>query len=115
MGPFCYTRQRVTKRAPNVRARKNKRGTNFYAYGQHVGRLLAGRECMQLPPMSDKNPPALTDDLLRGAEQIAAHLGWTERQVRYHETALPILRVNNLLIARKSELDAHFSAGRKAQ
>jgi len=55
----------------------------------------------------------LKDDLLTGAAAIAAHLGppWNERKI-YHAAAkryLPIGRVGQILIARKSELDKFLS------
>lgn len=58
----------------------------------------------------------LSDDLLRGAPAIAAHLGISARAV-YHldeKRAIPVFRLpnNTTLYARKSELDRHFSAGR---
>jgi len=54
----------------------------------------------------------LSDDLLIGAEAIAAYLGWRARRVYYHASRgyLPIKHVGQLLVARKSELDRALSA-----
>lgn len=54
----------------------------------------------------------LADDLLTGANAIAAYIGCNRRRV-YHLAAtgyLPIARVGNLLVARKSELERALSA-----
>jgi len=54
----------------------------------------------------------LSADLLTGAEQIAAYLGWPTRKI-YHarrQGHLPIRSVGAILIARKSELDRVLSA-----
>ena len=53
----------------------------------------------------------LHDDLLTGAQAIAAHLGWDVRRV-YHSAEkkyLPIGKCGQTLIARKSELDRALS------
>lgn len=58
------------------------------------------------------NATPLADDLLTGAEQIAAYLGWPVRKI-YHarrQGHLPIRTVGAILIARKSELDRVLSA-----
>jgi hypothetical protein len=54
----------------------------------------------------------LSEDLLTGAEAIAAYLGWPTRRVYYHANRryLPIKHVGQLLVARKSELDRALSA-----
>jgi hypothetical protein len=54
-------------------------------------------------------------DLLTGADEIAKYLGWTPRRV-YHaarQKYLPIGHLGNLLIARKSQLDAATSVVEK--
>ena len=54
----------------------------------------------------------LSDDLLTGAAEIGAYLGWDERRV-YHSAArgyLPVTKVGALLVARKSELTRALSA-----
>ncbi len=54
----------------------------------------------------------LSEDLLTGANAIAAYVGWDRRRI-YHAAAtgnLPIARVGNLLVARKSELERALSA-----
>ena len=57
--------------------------------------------------------PPLADDLLTGASEIAAYLGWPERRV-YYMTAkgyLPIKRIGSQLVARCSELDRALTFG----
>ena len=51
----------------------------------------------------------LAQDLLFGAQQIAAHLNWPRWRVYYQQNNLPISRVGQTLIARKSELDRALS------
>jgi hypothetical protein len=54
----------------------------------------------------------LRDDLLEGATEIGAFLGWDERKI-YHAASrgyLPIKKVGAILIARKSELTRALSA-----
>ena len=54
----------------------------------------------------------LAADLLTGAPQIAAFLGWSQRRV-YHfvrTKQLPIKHLGGLLVARKSELSKALSA-----
>ena len=54
----------------------------------------------------------LRDDLLEGATEIGAFLGWDERKI-YHAASrgyLPIKKVGALLVARKSELTRALSA-----
>ena len=55
----------------------------------------------------------VTYDLLTGAEAIAAYIGapWNERKIYYaaEKRYLPIGRVGQTLIARKSELDRALS------
>lgn len=57
--------------------------------------------------MSDHIP-----DLLTGVAGIAAHLGWTERQVLHqHEKGLiPTFKQGRLVCARRSTLAKHFAA-----
>jgi hypothetical protein len=47
---------------------------------------------------------SLKDDLLTGADAIATYLGWPRWRVYYKQNNLPIGRVGQTLIARKSEL-----------
>jgi hypothetical protein len=56
--------------------------------------------------------PRLADDLLTGAKQMAAHLGWPVRRVQHYvaEGRLPVRRVGKLLTARKSQLDRLVTA-----
>ncbi len=56
-------------------------------------------------PSSDN----LADDLLEGADEIAAFMGWNRRRVFYaaERKLLPIFRVGNRLSARKSTLRRH--------
>lgn len=51
-------------------------------------------------------------DVLSGAEQIAGHLGVTERFVRDHEHELPIRRVGTKLFASKAACTAWLRADR---
>jgi excisionase family DNA binding protein len=51
--------------------------------------------------------PCLADDILRGADEIAAFLGIKQRRKIYHvvETGkLPVFRLGAILCARKSKL-----------
>jgi hypothetical protein len=54
----------------------------------------------------------LADDLLVGAKQIAAHLGWLLRRTQHYIAAgrLPVQRIGKLLTGRKSRLDRLFTA-----
>jgi hypothetical protein len=56
-------------------------------------------------------PPALNDDLLHGATEIAAFTGLDRRQVIYHVSRgrLPVWRMGAKICARKSTLLAHFA------
>lgn len=56
----------------------------------------------------------LRDDLLKGAQAIADHLGFDRREVYYmaEQKTLPITKKGRLLYARRSELDASFSSTR---
>ena len=57
------------------------------------------------------NPTSLADDLLTGAAEIARYVGWPVRRI-YHAASrhyLPIGRAGQILVARKSELDAALS------
>lgn len=51
-------------------------------------------------------------DLLSGVAAIAAHTGWTERQVLHqHERGLiPTFKQGRLVCARRSTLAKHFAA-----
>ena len=54
----------------------------------------------------------LADDLLKGVPEIARHVGKTERAT-YHliyNNQLPHFKIGGRIHARKSELDAAFSA-----
>jgi hypothetical protein len=53
--------------------------------------------------------PSLRDDLLTGADAIANYLGWPRWRVYYKQNDLPIGRVGQTLIARKSELERRLS------
>ncbi len=48
----------------------------------------------------------LADDLLEGADEIAAFMGWNRRRVFYlaERELMPIFRIGNRLAARKSAL-----------
>jgi hypothetical protein len=61
--------------------------------------------------MSATDTIPLNDDLLTGAPAIAAYLGWKERRVYYatDRKYLPIGRIGQTLIARKSELNRALS------
>ena len=58
----------------------------------------------------------LRDDLLTGAIAIAEYTGWTVRRVYYaaEQKHLPIGRVGQTLIARRSELKRALSGERAA-
>lgn len=64
--------------------------------------------------MSTKSDPALREDLLAGAEAIAAFTGIGLRRVYYLATQntpqLPVFRIGTALCARKSELLHALSA-----
>lgn len=47
-----------------------------------------------------------TTDLLTGAREIAAYLGWAPRTLRSHEAVMPVFRIGRTLCARKSSLEA---------
>ena len=53
----------------------------------------------------------LNEDLLTGAPAIAKYLGWPQRKIYYYaeRRQLPIGRVGQTLIARKSELNRALS------
>jgi hypothetical protein len=56
--------------------------------------------------------PTIADDMLEGAEAIAAFLGFKRRQV-FHivkEGRLPVFHLGNKIFARKSTLVAHLAA-----
>ncbi|GLV21985.1 hypothetical protein TomMM35A_18380 [Sphingobium sp. TomMM35A] len=57
-----------------------------------------------------------TPDLLTGIAAIAAHLGWTERQVIHqHETkTIPTFKIGGKVCARRSTLAKHFEAQERA-
>ena len=57
-------------------------------------------------PSSDN----LADDLLEGADEIAAFMGWNRRRVFYADERklIPIFRLGNRLSARKSTLRRHI-------
>ena len=59
----------------------------------------------------------LADDLLDGADQIAAFMGWNRRRVFYaaERNLIPIFRVGNRLAARKSTLRRHIGDLEQAQ
>lgn len=54
----------------------------------------------------------LSDDLLKGAEAIAAHLKCQRWEVYYRASKgeIPVTRKGRTIYARKSELDRAFSA-----
>jgi hypothetical protein len=54
---------------------------------------------------------SLKDDLLTGANEIATFIGWPRRRIYYaaDKGYLPIKRIGQLLIARKSELNRVLS------
>lgn len=55
---------------------------------------------------------SLRDDILTGAEEIADYLGWPIRRVYYlaQRGCLPTVKIGELLVARKSQLEVVFSA-----
>ncbi len=59
----------------------------------------------------------LADDLLEGADQIAAFMGWNRRRVFYaaERKLIPIFRVGSRLSARKSTLRRHVEDLEQAQ
>lgn len=68
------------------------------------------------PTANEGSYPALADDLLDGAEEIASFLGWKRRRV-YHladSNRIPVFKVGNSLCARRSSLLA-WVAEREAQ
>jgi hypothetical protein len=54
----------------------------------------------------------LAADLLNGVEEIAEFIGWTPRKTQWQITSgrLPVMRVGQGIVARKSELARFFSA-----
>jgi hypothetical protein len=61
---------------------------------------------------SDGPPARLADDLLSGVRQIADYLGEPQRRVEYlsERGLIPVFRVGRRVHARKSQLDAAYSA-----
>jgi hypothetical protein len=64
---------------------------------------------MELPTVSQDKPNELADDMLRGAEEIAAFIfgeGASRRRVYYLAecSRLPVFRLGSVLCARKSVL-----------
>jgi hypothetical protein len=61
-------------------------------------------------PTKSKSP--LAADLLTGVEEIAEFIGWPARKVQWQITSgrLPVMRIGQGIIARKSELARFFSA-----
>lgn len=57
--------------------------------------------------MTAKSPSPLAADLLTGANEIAAYVGWPVRRIQHlvAERHLPVKRIGKLLVARKSQLD----------
>jgi hypothetical protein len=51
----------------------------------------------------------LSQDLLFGAQAIATYLNWPRWRIYYLQNNLPISRIGQTLIARKSELDRALS------
>jgi hypothetical protein len=66
--------------------------------------------------MPTKSSP-LASDLLTGVEEIAEFIGWPSRKTQWQITAkrLPIRRVGQQIVARKSELARFFSASEERQ
>lgn len=65
--------------------------------------------------VTDDNPargpvPTLGADLLTGADEIAAYIGWPSRRVyrAVEKNLIPYFKKGSLILARKSELDAAF-------
>jgi excisionase family DNA binding protein len=58
----------------------------------------------------------INDDLLEGAKQIAQYTGNSVRRIYYlaDRGAIPAFHIGKTLCARKSELDMHYSADRRA-
>jgi hypothetical protein len=61
--------------------------------------------------MSPTKSP-LAADLLNGVEEIAEFIGWPTRKTQWQITAgrLPVMRVGQGIVARKSEIVRFFSA-----
>jgi hypothetical protein len=61
-------------------------------------------------PTESQSP--LAADLLTGVDEIAEFIGWTPRKTQWQITAgrLPVRRVGQGIVARKSELDRFLSA-----
>jgi hypothetical protein len=62
---------------------------------------------------SQAAPDNLGSDLLTGAKEIAAWLNWPRRRVynAVEKRLIPCFKKGDLIMARKSELDAAFRAG----
>lgn len=54
--------------------------------------------------------PTLGDDLLTGADEIAAYIGWPPRRVyrAVEKNLIPYFKKGSLILARKSEINAAF-------
>jgi hypothetical protein len=66
--------------------------------------------------MPTKSSP-LASDLLTGVEEIAEFIGWSPRKTHWNIAAgrLPVRRVGQQIVARKSELARFFSASEERQ
>ena len=55
-------------------------------------------------------PQPLSSDLLTGADEIAAFLGWPPRRVyrAVEKGLIPFFKHGSMILARKSEIDAAF-------
>ena len=65
-------------------------------------------------PADDRGPansPPLAEDMLRGADAIAAYIGESPRRVFYlaERKLIPVFKIGNLLRARKSALRQHIA------
>ncbi|HEY0832504.1 MAG TPA: Bro-N domain-containing protein [Azospirillum sp.] len=56
------------------------------------------------PPPAIAPVPTLADDMLEGAEGIAAFMGLSPRQIYHQQKRLPLFRVGAIICARKSTL-----------
>lgn len=76
----------------------------------------------QIAPLPAVIEPALADDLLEGAAEIAAFLGWSEREIYYlaerkksgKPVSWPIFQIDGQYTARKSTLHAFIAERERA-
>jgi len=105
----CQTRRRALHLIASGEHTRSVQGVRRDTSEDTLGASLFGRDPLAMDPPMATMP--LNEDLLTGAEAIAAYLGWPTRRVYYHANRryLPIRHVGSLLVARKSELDRALS------